>query len=291
MIKLILNKMVVIFNSMEELSNSMIKINSSWVKHVTNSKLNKFPISCSYFLTLLDNTNDDEVEGLFTYINDETRTIEYPFIKNNDIDYSLMLEQEQFYNIELNTNIKNISNNIDNFVNIVNESEGKIIFVLDINHLINFMVELEKKLIPNHIIDMILFKLSKLGESKISEIFILDKLTTINNDSNLLYTQLDMIMGKILNFNNKKIIVCKKIDESLIENVYWNILESENVNIEHIGKIKSPYDETYFDLTKIDDKKYFVKQIYISECIDKNLYNLNVKPGIIIHPMDRLFFE
>lgn len=287
--------MVVTVDSVEKLCNLMMKINSSWVKEISNSKLNsnskssKFPISYCYFLTLLDISNDNEVKDLFSYINDSTRTIEYPFIKDNEIDYSLMLEQEQFYNIELNNNlnIKDIANNIDTFIDITNESNGKIIFILDISYLVNFIVELKTKLIPNHLIDMILFKLTN---SKIHEIYILDKHSIIKNTSNLFYTQLEMCKGKtIKELYNKNIVVYKDVEESLIDNVYWNLLESEIKITDYIGKIKSPFEDSYFNLMKINNKEYFVKQINISECIDKNLYNLNENPGIIIHPIDRLY--
>lgn len=285
--------MVVIFNSVQDLANSMVKINSSWVKEVSNSKLNKFPISCCYFLTLLDILNDNKINDLFTYINDETRTVEYPFAKDIQTNYSLMMEPDQFYNINLNntntnTNIKNISANIDEFLNIVNESDGRIIFVLDILYLVNFMIELKKKSIPNHLIDMILYKLTT--STKISEIYILDKQSMITNTSNLLYTQLEMCINKTIDEIDKKtIVVYKDIDETLIENVYWNILEPDMKITEHLGKVQSPYDNSYFNLMKIDEKKYFVKKIDIFECVDKNLYTLNDNPGIIIHPIDRLF--
>lgn len=282
--------MVVIFNSVQDLSNSMVKINSSCVKEVLNSKLNKLPISCCYYLTLFDILNDDEINDLFAYINDDTRTIEYPFTKDNQTNYSLMLEPEQFYNINLNnnTNIKDISTNVDNFLNIVNESDGKIIFVLDISHLVNFTVELKKKSIPNHLIDMILYKLT--NSTKLSEIYILDKQSIITNTSNLFFIQLEMCMDKtITELDEKKIVVYKDVNESLIENVYWYVLEPEMKITEFIGKVQSPYDNTYFNLMKIGEKKYFVRQINISECVDKNLYTLNDNPGIIIHPVDRLF--
>lgn len=283
--------MVVIFNSVQDLANSMVKINSSWVKEVSNSKLNKFPISCCYFLTLLDTSNDNEINDLFIYINDETRTVEYPFAKDIQTDYSLMMEPDQFYNINLNninTNIKNISDNIDEFLNIVNESDGKIIFVLDILYLVNFIIELKKKSIPNHLIDMILYKLT--NSTKISEIYILDKQSIITNTSNLLYTQLKMCINKNIDeIDEKTIVVYKDIDETLIENVYWNILDPDIKITEYLGKVQSPYDNSYFNLMKIDEKKYFVKQIDISDCVDKNLYTLNDNPGIIIHPVDRLF--
>lgn len=283
--------MVEIFNSVEKLSNSLVNINSSWVKEVSNSKLNKFPISCCYFLTLLDISNDDEIANLFAYINDETRTIEYPFVKDEEINYSLMLEPEQFYNINLNSNIKNISTNIDEFLNIVNESDGKIIFVLDISYLVNFMIELKNKSIPNHLIDMILYKLK--NSTKISNIYILDKQSMISNTSNLLYTQLKMCINNATNTNYKlderKIVVFKDTEESLIENVYWNVLEPGIIINEYIGKIKSLYDDTYYNLMKIGEKTYFVKQIDIYDCVDKNLYILNDNPGIILDPVDRLF--
>lgn len=285
--------MVEIFNSVEKLSNSLVNINSSWMKEkeVINSKLNKFYISCRYFLTLLDISNDSEIANLFAYINDETRTIEYPFIKDEEINYSLMLEQEQFHNINLNSNIKNISTDIDEFLNIVNESNGKIIFVLDISYLLNFMIELKKKSIPNHLIDLILYKLR--NSTKILKIYILDKQSMISNTSNLLYTQLKMCIRDTTNTNHKlderKIVVFKDTDELLMVNVYWNVLEPAVKMNEYIGKVKSPYDDTYFNLMKISEKTYFVKQINISECVDKNLYTLNDEPGIILDPVDRLF--
>lgn len=286
--------MVSIFNSVSNLVNSAIKINSTLVNQDSNNciKSDKLPISCKYFLTLLDIKEDKDINDFFSYINDETRTIDFPFVKDEQVNYSIMLEPEQFYNIELNddTNIKYISNNIDTFIDIVNESNGKIIFILDINYLLNFLIKFNNDSKPNHLIDMILFKLK--NSSKISEIYILDKQSLIKNNSNLLYTQLEMIIGKTINelkLDEKKVVVYKNIDESLEENVYWNILDPETKITSHIGKIKSPFDNSDFNLMIINEKTYFVKQINILDYIDKNLYNLNDSPGIIINPIDRLF--
>lgn len=74
-----------------------------------------------------------------------------------------------------------------------------------------------------------------------------------------------------------------------MENVYWNVLEPNIKITEFIGKVKSPFDNSYFNLMKICEKTYFVKQIDILDCIDKNLYTLGNEPGIIIDPLDRLF--
>jgi len=289
--------MVSIFNNSNDLINSLVKINSSWVK-ISDEKLNKLPISCKYFLTLLDLQNDTDINNFFSYITDESRTMDYPFVKDNQIDYSLMLEIEQFYNIEINDNqtIKDISSNIDNFINIVNESNGKIVFVLDISFLLNFMVQMKNQSKPNHLIDMILHKLTNLSKitnsniTNVSEIFILDKHNIISNHTNLFYLQLEKCLNKPNgNYEKKNIVVYKNVNESVIENVYWNILDPCVKISEHIGKIKSPYDDdTYFNLMVINDEICFVQKISILDCIEKNLFDLNNNPGIIIDPIDRL---
>ncbi len=278
-----------IFNNTNDLVNSLIKINSSWIK-ISDEKLKKLPISCKYFLTLFDNQNDIEINNFFSYITDETRTMNFPFVKDNSIDYSMMLEIEQFYNIELNNNltIKDISNNIDNFINIVNESNGKIVFVLDICYLLNFMVQMKNESKPNHLVDMIIHKLTNV--SNVSEILILDRQNIITNPTNLFYLQLEKCLKKSNFIHDEKYIhVYKSTEESIIENVYWNVLDSSVKITEHIGKIQSPYDSnSYFNYFKINNGEYFVKKISINECIEKNLFDLGNNPGIIIDPIDRL---
>jgi len=279
--------MVSVFNKTSDLINSMIQVNSSWIK-ITDEGFKKLPISCKYFLTLFDIINDTEIINFFSYINDDTRTIEFPFAKNNQIDYSMMLENEQFYNIDLNENqtIKEIGKNIDEFKSIVNESNGKIVLVIDIEYLINFIVKMKTESKPNHLVDMILFKLSN-----ISEIFILDRSNIIQDHSNLFYLQLEKCMGRKLanNWEQKNIVVFKLVDESVETNVYWNVLEPGKIS-EWIGKIKSPYDSnpnSYFNLVKINGEEYFVKKVSIHECLEKNLFELDKNPGIIIDPIER----
>ena len=72
-----------------------------------------------------------------------------------------MIEYEQFYQIDLeNSNLKEISDNLDNFFQIVKESEGEIFFAIDINYLIDNFIN-SKKMYPNHLVDFILWKLKK----------------------------------------------------------------------------------------------------------------------------------
>lgn len=290
--------MISIFNNTNDLVNSLVKINSSWIK-ITDEKLKKLPISCKYFLTLFDFENDIEINNFFSYVTDETRTTNYPFVKDNQIDYSLMLEIEQFHNIKLDENqtIKDISNDIDKFISIVNESNGKIVFVLDICFLVNFMVQMKNESKPNHLIDMIMYKLTNLSKisnsniTSVSEIFILDRQNLIGNHTNLFYLQLEKCLNKHNdNYEKKNIVVYKNINETIVENVYWNILDPSIKISEHIGKIKSPYDDnTYFNLMIINGEIYFVKKISINDCIEKNLFDLDNNPGIIIDPLTKLF--
>lgn len=283
--------MIKVFNKVEDLVNSMIKINSSWIK-ITDEKLKKLPISCKYFLTIMDVKND-KITEFFEYLSDETRMFEYPFVKENDIDYSMMIEMEQFYNLDLNNKdtIKDISNNIDDFLQIVSESNGKIVFVLDIDYLINFLVKTKNQSIPNHLLDMILFKLSTHDNSPISEILILDKNNTVKNNNNLLFIQLKMLMKKnILEMekNNKDLIIYKNINDGLTDNTYWNVLTPEIKITEHICQVKSPINEEYFNLMKINNDECFVKKISASECVKNNLFDTN-NNEIIIDPIDRIF--
>lgn len=282
--------MITIYSNTDDLINSMIKINSSWV---LNKKSNKLPISCKYYLTILDVDLDPETNSFFKYIEDEERILEYPFKKDNSINYSMMLEIEQFYNIELNSKltIKDISNNIDLFMEIVSESNGKIVFVLDIDYLSKFIVKLKNNSQPNHLIDMILFKLRNQTKSEISEILILDKNNIIKNKSNILYLQLKMCLkNENIDLEDKSIMVYKPIDEILINNVFWNILY-EPINItEQMKKIKSPYDETYYTILEINGAKCFVQKTILRDIVQKNLFDLDKNPGIIIEPIDRLYF-
>jgi hypothetical protein len=283
--------MVKVFNKVEDLVNSMIKINSSWIK-ITDEKLKKLPISCKYFLTVMDMKND-KITEFFEYLSDETRMIEYPFVKENDIDYSMMLEMEQFYNLDLNNKdtIKDISNNIDEFLQIVSESNGKIVFVLDIDHLINFLVKTKNQSIPNHLLDMILFKLSTHDNSPISEILILDKNNTVKNNNNLLFIQLKMLMKEnILEMekDNKDLIIYKNINDGLTDNTYWNVLTPKIKITEHICQVQSPINGEYFNLMKINNDECFVKKISASECVKNNLFDAN-NNEIIIDPIDRIF--
>lgn len=288
--------MSTIVSTYNELFNLLIKMNGENTQLVnfictynTNNNIHcKIPMSNKYFLTLIDNSNFDVI-NFFSYINDDTRIVSFPFEKKNNIDYSLMLESTQFYNIELqNSFLTEISLNLDKFFKIVKESSGEINLIIDIKFLIDFELLTKQKSQSNHLIDAIIWKLKN---NKINSCIIIDPDNIIKNCSNMLYIQLESCL---INFDktkydfNKNLVVFKSIDDSIVETVYWNVLLPEMKISEVINKIKSPFDNTYFDIVKINEKYCFLYNISIKDCIGKNLLNLNNEPGIIIEPIDRL---
>lgn len=274
-----------VFNKIDNLFNNIIITNNEDPINPTKT-IESVPISNKYFLTILDNKKD-EIQSFFDYINDNTRTIEYPFKKNKNIDYSFMVEQEQFYQIDLeNSNLKEISDNLDDFFQIVKESNGEIVFVLDLNYLIENFVK-SKNVAPNHLIDFILWKL----KNKVTYILILDINMIVKNYNNLLFAQLEtcFINWDLTKYDlNKNILVYKDIEEEVYQNTYWNLLYPEIKITEHIQKIKSPYGESEFNIVKINNKECFLSKINIADIVEKNLLNLHNEPGIIIQPTDRI---
>lgn len=275
-----------IFTNYEELFDTMIKINGENPLWLYNKKNNSLPVSNKYFLTMLYDKNID-VLSFLNHIDDSERKLEYPFVKKDNIDYSFMIENVQIYNIDLkNSSLLTVSNNLDEFLSVTKESEAEIILVLDINYLIDFFVITKKKSQPNHLFDLIIWKL----KNKLSHILILDNSNIIINPNNMLCTQLEKCLKNNSNNSNfdKKMLVFKDTSESVIENVYWNLFYPEMKISEYIEKIKSPYDDSYFDIVQINDKICYLYEVCFKDIIIKNIMNLKSQPGILIEPLDRL---
>lgn len=275
-----------IFTNYEELFNTMIKINGENPLWLYNKKNNSLPVSNKYFLTMLYDKNID-VLSFLNHIDDSERKLEYPFVKKDNIDYSFMIENVQIYNIDLkNSSLLTVSNNLDEFLSVTKESEAEIILVLDINYLIDFFVITKKKSQPNHLFDLIIWKL----KNKLSHILILDNSNIIINPNNMLCTQLEKCLKNNSNNSNfdKKMLVFKDTSESVIENVYWNLFYPEMKISEYIEKIKSPYDDSYFDIVQINDKICYLYEVCFKDIIIKNIMNSNSQQGILVEPLDRL---
>lgn len=281
-----------VFNKIDNLFNNIIKINTDNPLWANNRKKDSIPISNKYFLTIFDDNNTD-IKNFFEYINDSTRTLTYPFEIKKNIDYSLMVEQEQFYKIDLeNSNLKEISNDLDKFFKITNDSHGEIVFIVDINYLINNFIN-SKKVFSNHFVDFILWKL----KNKISHIYVLDLNSSIKNYKNMLFIQLESCF---INFDKSKynlernFLVYKNTNDDLLENIYWNLFYPEMKITEHIQKIKSPFDESFFNIVIINNNECFLSKINLVNIIDNNLLDINNnEPKIVIDPTDRIniFYE
>lgn len=325
--------MLKIFDQTDKFFNQMLLINTmepSWGKsnivcsYSTNqsfeiNKENSIPVSNKYFLVLLDNDNSDW-KNFFEYIGDDTRTISYPFSKEENIDYSFMVEPEQLYCIDIKTdNIGSISENLETFFDIVSESNGEVIFMFDINLLINNYTEAKIKSQPNHLIEFLLWRL----KNKLDFVMVLDTSDNIKNNKNMLYAQFELCVKKTnankteCNFN-KNILVYKNIDANPDIDPYWNLFYPEMKITKYIGKIPIPfenkpnelselselnelnnlseYDElehysnpsNYFQIVIIGGKECFAHKVDLAKSIEHNLMNTNIKFPIIINPVDRL---
>lgn len=290
--------MLKIFDNSNDFFNNLVKTNTENPSWISNKNKNSIPISNKYYLNILDEKNLD-VKNFYDYIDDSTRSLKYPFKIEKNIDYSFMIEIEQIYKIDIEqSNLKKISNDLDIFFDIVNESNGEIILILDIFYLINNFID-SKQIYSNHLVDFILWKLKK----KLSCIYILDCNLIIKNHKNMLFVQLESCLINFDKFKynlNYDFSVYKNINDDLIKNVYWNLLyfemgksieKSINKNTdENTNKIKSPYDSTYFDLVTINGNKCFLGKVNLIDVIDNNLLDLNSNQnyGIIIDPSDRI---
>lgn len=283
--------MATFFDSYDKLFNYIIKINS---ENPFISQFYNFPISNKYYITILDET-DKRTNKIFKYIENTSREVKYPFEIEDDVPYEFALEEEQFYKINLfQTNIKELDANFNEFIELINDSNSKVILIIDINYVINFLKYFEKNKIPNHFIDYIVFKLKKYP---VENICIIDNKNIMIEKNNMF---IKFIESTSINFNsiqksisfkqllNKKIIVIKPKSETVIENIYWKILDI-NSTFEKIEEIQSPIiDYDTFDIIKIDNIEYFSIEITLNDIFYNNIFELDGTPNIVLHPLEKL---
>ncbi len=291
-------------NSKDELFNLVMKINSKGTINMTEYNI---PVSNKYFVSVMNNS-DPVVNNFFEYIKDNSRSVDPPFKIDKETDTFVSLDYEQFYIVDLeNTNVISLSDELDQLKNVVNESVGELILILDINYLINFIKMHKNYGNEIHISDLLIFKLKK---NNISNIIVLSEqesepehnpiLTT-----NLFYEQLKINLIKnyeekcnidtLITFG-KKILVGKKISDSEFDvELYWEILNKDavkQIRDETINmiQIKSPITNMNFYFTKIDDQEYYVAEPKIIDFIKSNIFELELKPGIVVTPLDQIIY-
>ena len=125
-----------IYNNPDKLFNYLSETNNKDLLYLNQYNI---PISNKYFITLV-NLQDEPFESFFSYIFDETREIECPFVleESNKNITGLKWDSEQFYSIVLGEkSLVQLENDIEQVYSDVEESNANVYLIIDINYLIN----------------------------------------------------------------------------------------------------------------------------------------------------------
>jgi len=283
-----------IFNNPDKLFNYLSETNNKDLLYLNEYNI---PISNKYFITLV-NLQDEPFESFFSYIFDETREVTCPFVleENNKSVTGLKWDPEQFYSIVLGEkNLKQIENDIEQVYSDVQESNANAYLILDINYLINFLIIGEKAKVPVHIFDFLLLKLKKFN---FDSIIIYDENNNYD-ESNLLYEQIKTNFKIINKFESemftREIQVYKKIDSNDLD-IYWNMTNFNDV-IDIKQQVKTPNNnddddniesQNSFSFGLVNGSESFISKIKILDIIEKNIFELESNPGIILDPLDKI---
>lgn len=270
-----------IYNSFEELVNYIYVYNTSDLIHINEYNI---PISNKYYFTLLDHSNPT-IKSFFEYIFDKTRIKENNIKIKEGIDTSLDWEEEQFLNINLEeSNIQEMDEQIDQLEKVIQDSKSEFALIIDINYLINFVNKFRKLEQQIHLIDMLLYKLKNFS---INKIIVLDEDNNYQ-ENNLLYQQIKCVLQKNKYVSNNKIILYKDTQDDE-HNIYWRILQDQSFNLDTCKKIESPIENSdNFYVGTYEDSLCYISETTIHKIIEKNIFELYYKPGIVIDPIDKI---
>ncbi len=280
-----------IFDNSNKLFNYLYETNNKDLLYLNEYNI---PISNKYFITLV-NTQDEPFESFFSYILDETREVACPFAldENNKTNIGLKWDSEQFYSIILGEkSLKQIENDIEQVYSDVQESNANVYLILDINYLINFLIIGEKAKVPVHIFDFLLLKLRKFN---FDSIIIYDDNNNYDK-SNLLYEQIKTNF-KIINKSQSELFlneiqVYKKIDSNDLD-IYWNMTNPNDIieikqQVNKTDNINENSTNIDFAFGLVNGSEAFVSKIKILDIIEKNIFELETNPGIILDPLDKI---
>ncbi len=279
-----------VYNNPDKLFNYLNEINNKDLLYLNEYNI---PISNKYFITLV-NLQDEPFESFFSYIFDDTREVLCPFVieENNKNTTGLKWDSEQFYSIILGEkSLFQLEKDIEQVYSDVEESNANVYLLIDINYLMNFLIIGEKAKVPVHIFDFLLLKLKKFN---FDSIIIYDE----NNNydaSNLLYEQIKLNFRIINKFESeiftKEIKVYKKIDSNELD-IYWNMTNfNDIIDVKQQVKFDNQYDnQVDFSYGLVNGSESFISKIKIIDIIDKNIFELENNPGIILDPLDKINF-
>jgi hypothetical protein len=278
------NSNIHIISDKNEIFNMLFRINS---KDLIYDSYN-IPISNKYYITIVD-AAEGTFGDFFSYIFDQNREAEINFIPEDNIDLNLKWDLEQFYFILLDKKkyLINIENEFNEIKSIIDNSNAETILIIDINYIMNFLLDSKEKKIPVHIFDFLLFQLKKFNLDKI---IIFDEENKYSKN-NLLYKQIKLCLDK------KNINLPIEEYELQVYNYYkddnllWKIASSDDKIIIK-KKLIIDFDtniQCYHGL--VNDIKAFICKTQISELINNNIFELEINPGIVIDPLDKINFD
>ena len=220
-----------IHNSINDIFSILQRENS---KNIVYTDEYNIPVSNNYYTFIIDPsdsdyknilstinriglTNNEDAEGTFDG-DDGNKSISDGSGGCRDTE-AVPIEEEQIFDIKiLNKNIKEIDLIVDSILECINESDGLMHLIIDIDLLLTLFKQFNDKDCETHIIDFILYKF----KNKVDCLYIYSKNNLIK-DQSLLHKQiLECLKNEhiIINSNNDSYthIIYKNIN-----NTYWYI--------------------------------------------------------------------
>jgi hypothetical protein len=258
------------YSDTQQLFIDLIKYNEDNIELVGPKKIQ---VTNIYYITLLDLSDDD----ITKYINYITKCEnENPF---NNFSSNMNIDEEQIHNINIKTinSFRDFKIDIASIFKIANESNSKIVLVIDIGFLFDLIKKSKTDEEEIHLYDFLLHIFKK----QIDKLFILDikNILVINNKHSSVLDELRMYMCKenIMCYketNKSEVIIYKKI-----ESMYWSILKHEQ-KIEYIQKNREN-DE----IAIIDGDELMINTILLHKICFTNLFELHT---MVLDPIDKL---
>jgi hypothetical protein len=270
------------YSKPQELFIDLIKYNENNIELLGNMQLH---ISNIYYITIFDLDNT-QITQIISYLVDSENPNPFDNFKSN-----INLDEEQICKIDLvKSSLQQISKDINTTLEIANESNGKVVLILDIGFLFDLIKIFKESERENHLYDFLLHKL----KNKVDKLFILDSnsiLTIENNHSSVLdelkiYLCKDKkTMSKII--DNHEVTIYKNHDS-----LYWKFLDL-NKKIEYIN-LESEESEDLEDsenklnntrLVEIEGEESLLTTINLSKICFTNLFEMH---SCVLDPLDKL---
>ncbi len=277
-----------IINDYDILFNKLYEINTSDLIMVEQLQI---PISNKYYVMLFDNKKE-KMNNFLNYIFDVTREKEINFTLDEKINTKIEWEKEQFYFIEPEkTNIFQLDKDFLELKDVIEESNAQLCVIIDIDYVISFIDENKKLGNQTHLYDYLIEKISNF--KKISTVILFNEKNI--DENNILFEQIKtkFMLDYVSPFAENKIVVYKSIDDQEL-NLYWNILQNDDVSIK-IKNISNELEENVkqheFYLGIVNNKECFVAEVLIKNIIENNIFTLEKNPGIVIDTIDLVNYK